>query len=346
MTAEALRRARLAALAEAAAEAGALHLMLAHHALDQAETVLIRLARHSGEWGLAGMAVERVLGPVRLLRPLLGEQPVTLRALLRAQAQPWIEDPSNTGRGTRAAARAALRDRDGEGSAVRALLQISAAASQRRAEAERALALALAEAASISPLGYARLDPARFAAWDDALRRAAMAALLRTVGGHHHPVRNERLAPLLAQMAQGRGATAARCLVERRGPCWLIAREPAAVSPQRANLGSRPVLWDGRWWVTGSAGDTVGALGAAEAAALRRQHAHARAVPAVVLATLPAVMARGKVVAVPPILYHPVKREPEPEALFRPPVPLVEVLPGGAVVADHWKPGVETHVER
>lgn len=327
--AQALRRARLAALAEAAAEVGALHLLLAHHALDQAETVLIRLARGSGEGGLAGMPVVRPLGPVRLLRPLLGAPPVALKAFLRGLGQPWIEDPSNTGRTTRAVLRAALRDGDGQGVGVQAAAQVAAAASRRRAAAEAVLARALAQAVTLSPLGFAQLDAASFAAWDETMRQAALAALLRCIGGHQHPVRQERLAPLLHRMARGGGGTAAGCLVARRGTTWLVAREPAAVAAEVEMAGASPVPWDGRWRVTAVPGSTVGPLGAAEAALLRRTHTPARDVPAAVLATLPAIRHGGVLVAVPPILYHSGRWLPVPQARFRPPVALVELWAGG-----------------
>ncbi len=329
-SAQALRRARLQALARAAGEAGTLHLLLGHHALDQAETVLLRLARGSGERGLAGMAETRAVGPVRLLRPLLGEAPSALQALLRATGQPWVEDPSNTGQTTRARLRAALRDRHGEGVAVRAALEVAITASRRRREAAETLARSLAEAVQLSPLGFALLDAARFAAWTEPLQREALAALLRCVGGHHHPVRGDRLTALLSHLQCGKGATAAGCLVAPRGRAMLIAREPAAAAPPVVIGERNPVWWDRRWRVWALPGDSVGAVGAAEAAALRRVTEEVRCIPSVVLATLPAIRRGGVLVAVPPILYDRGDGGSAAEARFRPPEPLVTGWEGGA----------------
>src|SRR5262245_21437394 len=50
---------------------GVLHLALAHHREDQAETLLLRLARGSGLDGLAAMAAVSEREGVRLIRPLL-----------------------------------------------------------------------------------------------------------------------------------------------------------------------------------------------------------------------------------------------------------------------------------
>ncbi len=70
-------------------------LLLAHHADDQAETVLYRLMRCSGPRGLAGMPRQRPLGEGELLRPLLDVSRAELKAYAVAEGLQWIEDESN-----------------------------------------------------------------------------------------------------------------------------------------------------------------------------------------------------------------------------------------------------------
>lgn len=70
-------------------------LLLAHHRDDQAETVLLRLARGAGADGLAGMPRVRALHAHRLCRPLLSTPRADLLAYARAHGLTWIEDPSN-----------------------------------------------------------------------------------------------------------------------------------------------------------------------------------------------------------------------------------------------------------
>jgi tRNA(Ile)-lysidine synthase len=70
--------------------------ILAHHADDQAETILQRLLRGSGSTGLVGMRPLTRVGGLTILRPLLGVRSSELREMLRAQGQAWREDESNT----------------------------------------------------------------------------------------------------------------------------------------------------------------------------------------------------------------------------------------------------------
>lgn len=87
----AARAARYAAFAQSAADV----LLLAHHANDQAETVLFNLMRGGGVAGLAGMPQVRMMGRQYLLRPLLNETRKTLVEYAKAQGLSWVEDESN-----------------------------------------------------------------------------------------------------------------------------------------------------------------------------------------------------------------------------------------------------------
>jgi tRNA(Ile)-lysidine synthase len=87
----AARTARYAALDEAATEAGAILVLLGHTLDDQAETVLLGLARGSGPASLHGMAP--LAG--RYARPLLGiRRSSTLQFCVDSGIEPWT-DPQN-----------------------------------------------------------------------------------------------------------------------------------------------------------------------------------------------------------------------------------------------------------
>lgn len=92
----AAREARYAGLARAAAEIGADAVLLGHTLDDQAETVLLGLARGAGAASMAGMAPERrdATGPV-WLRPMLTVRRETTAAACAADGlTPW-HDPHN-----------------------------------------------------------------------------------------------------------------------------------------------------------------------------------------------------------------------------------------------------------
>lgn len=88
----AARDARYEALAEVAAESGATAVLLAHTLDDQAETVLLGLARGSGPGSVKGMAAQSGL----FLRPLLGiRRSQTVQFCADSGLEPWT-DPQNS----------------------------------------------------------------------------------------------------------------------------------------------------------------------------------------------------------------------------------------------------------
>jgi len=89
---DAARQARYGAFSEALKETGALGLLLAHTEDDQAETVLLGLARGSGPGSIKGMAK----ADGRYHRPLLGVRREVLRSALSDAGEEWWEDPHNS----------------------------------------------------------------------------------------------------------------------------------------------------------------------------------------------------------------------------------------------------------
>ncbi len=70
-------------------------LMLAHHADDQAETILYRLLRGAGPRGLSGMPRTRILGRGRLHRPLLWARRELIDLWADVRGLEYVDDPSN-----------------------------------------------------------------------------------------------------------------------------------------------------------------------------------------------------------------------------------------------------------
>ncbi|MEA1072078.1 tRNA lysidine(34) synthetase TilS [Sphingomonas sp. LY160] len=90
------RAMRYRLLGQWAASRGLPGVATAHHADDQAETLLMRLARGSGIAGLSGSRPTRPLWKgVTLIRPLLGWRKADFVALVDAAGLDAIDDPSN-----------------------------------------------------------------------------------------------------------------------------------------------------------------------------------------------------------------------------------------------------------
>lgn len=213
------------------ARGGAVAIVTAHTADDQAETVMLRLARGAGPRGLAGIPPVRVTHGIRILRPLLGVWRREIAAYLHERRQPWREDGSNTDR-------AMLRNR------VRhdVLPALAAALNPRVAEAlvrtaellreddacmEDLARTALAEVASAD----GALDVARLRDRHRAVRRRVIRLWLAENGSDPEHLTFAQVDAVDALAGQSRGAGAVSLdggeRVVRRGGALRAAR-PAA----------------------------------------------------------------------------------------------------------------------
>jgi tRNA(Ile)-lysidine synthase len=317
--AERARAARFAVLEAACIEAGIVHLLLGHHAADQAETLMIRVLAGSGPAGLAGMAplVERP--GLRLLRPLLAIAPGHLRATLATAGVAWIEDPSNADpNAQRPRLRLLRRVHGGEDEATAALSHAAKVAARSRATRDGKAARELAASAAFRPEGFAVLA-------GNPLSPPAFAMLLQALAGAVYPPPTASVAAL-AVVVRPATLFGVRLLpAGRLGPGVLAVREAAAMAPPvPAHPGA---FWDGRFRIGHQAdvpsGASLGALGD-DSARLRRHSM----LPAVVLRTLPAIRHGSKLLAVPHMDY------PDPPGCAR--YPILFAPPRPACAAPFW----------
>lgn len=209
----AARHARHEALRQCALDGGCQAVALAHHADDQAETVLFRICRGSG--GLKGM---RAVSPTRdgliLLRPLLDRTRAEITAWLQTIGQPWCEDSTNaepccTRNIMRGEVMPALERAMGR--SVTPALTRSARLCE---EAEEALASAVDALRPIDPQG--RLYLPKITAYPKALQKAILHRYLMQCSV---PNRSENaVLALLALISPD--ASAARCML----PGAIMAR--------------------------------------------------------------------------------------------------------------------------
>ncbi len=211
------------------------HLMVAHHAGDQAETFLYRMGRGSGADGLAGMPAAVVRAGVRLLRPLLDVAPERLRAVLDAEGETWLDDPSNRdGRFARVAVRRRIEALGDRGFGLAVFGEATAALGAARAERDRARSRLAAGAVALYPEGYAEIALDALCRADADSARDLLAVVLHTIGGAHYAPRRARLGRLADDVLTGdfrRARTLGGCaIVPDGGGSLRIWREPRAAT--------------------------------------------------------------------------------------------------------------------
>lgn len=275
-------RARMALLGAWGRGRGLSAILLAHTADDQAETLLMGLARAAGIDGLCGMRADWRAGGMRWLRPLLMAGRDDLRRWLGARGVSWIDDPTNDDdRFARVRMREALRELAGLGLTPARL----AASTAHLAAARQALDAGVAEAARrvcSERAGALHLDLPRLSALPDEIRRRLMRAALCWLSGRRHPPRGAALERFITALLSNRPAALMGCHFRDN---WL-ARELAAIECTRerepadetasggrdsrpgAGHGSESALWDGRWHVARLSGTRIGPLGARGLAAI------------------------------------------------------------------------------
>jgi tRNA(Ile)-lysidine synthase len=255
---EAARAARYRLLVAAAESAGASHILTAHTLDDQAETVLIRMARGSGLTGLGAMARETPLGGVVLSRPLLDIPKARLIATLDAVGLSFADDPSNRDpRFTRARMRALMPGLADEGLDAHRLAVL--AGRLRRAEATIEVAVAAA-AAAVSEQAWSAGGPIALDA--EKFHRLPAEVALRLLGraialcGDEGPVQLAKLEALYEALAGGQISdsrrlrrTLAGALITLAHGRLLIERAP----PRRgATAQGRRTLTTGRYRAPGA----------------------------------------------------------------------------------------------
>lgn len=233
------RKARYALLRDWARVEGLGAVALGHTRDDQAETVLMRLARGSGVDGLAAMAPAREEPGLRWLRPLLETPRAVLRDWLRAQGHAWVDDPSNDD--TRFAR---IRVRQAMGALGLDAERLAQTA--MRMQAARQVLDAAAHDAALGLCQFDRGDIVIDAQGFDALPaetrlRLLSAGLCEIASQPYRP----RLRALHESL-EARRISLHGCLITRSPRRLRLSREPQAVAGHAVPLGT---LWDNRWQI-------------------------------------------------------------------------------------------------
>lgn len=238
------RTARLEALAHAAAANGG-HLVLGHQASDQAETVLMRLARPGlGLTGLAGIAPVSPfpLWPAGLgilvQRPLLRDTRDTIRASIRARGITPIDDPANVDpTHERVRARSVLA---GASLLEGRLVDLAARAATCEQHLRHAAADAL-EGALVAWSGEeVALDAYHVHRHPLAVSTRLVRAVMAAVSGKTDTIPEQRLIEVVGRWRAGETLTCAGAWLSRKGGRLLVRPDPGRVRGRRDAPHLRP----------------------------------------------------------------------------------------------------------
>ena len=231
------RKSRYALMDEFCGQTGILHLLVAHHADDQSETIAMRQERHSGVRGLAGMSAIVEQQYCRILRPLLPVPRSRIEATAKLQRLQWIDDPTNT-------------DHRFWRGAYRQSPNASALTPTNPAERNRIdgnIAKALAANGLCHPCGFFRLHNRDLAALDPADARSAISSIIRSIGGNDYGAGLAQLQQVLTKRLAGRTVTIGGVLIGGKGDWSWFLREPARAEGHREVGALRREYWDRRF---------------------------------------------------------------------------------------------------
>ncbi len=248
------RDARRGLLRDWAQHLGLTTVILGHTADDQAETVLMRLARGSGVDGLAGMAARP---DALFLRPLLRVTRADLRTLLTDRGIAWQDDPSNDDlHFDRVKARQMLPVLAELGLSADRLIQTAAHMERASASLWQAAA-AFARTHSRSEAGDLVFDSAILAEpWGDTEPRC-LAAALRWMGGRDYRPRFTALSDAVQAVRRAEQRTL-------NGVIWIPEAGGLRLSRELSKtqapvcVSGETTMWDKRWEITAPDGYAVG----------------------------------------------------------------------------------------
>ncbi|MBT4888523.1 MAG: tRNA lysidine(34) synthetase TilS [Rhodospirillales bacterium] len=289
-------------------DAGILHLAMAHHGDDQAETYIMRLAKGSGTDGLAGMPMIKEFSQARIIRPLLTIEKNRLVATLQAMKQDWIEDPSNMmERFERVRVRNTLMSMNDAGASVQNIASAMADYGQTRAELDVVCASVLARCAQLHGAGFAHLNATALCGEGDVLGIRALGRLLLVIGGREYGAERDKLHRAYEALKSSnikRGITLAGCRIIANKDGYLICRENRNLPGEVVINAGDAVYWDQRFRLKASVGGqscVLAPLGENGWQGIAKQNPELKSskVPVVARYSLPALHSNGVVTQVP-----------------------------------------------
>ena len=247
------RKARYELLTSACRAEGINSLFLAHQKEDQAETILMRIAKGSGIDGLSGIAAESEQNGIKFLRPFLSFSKERLIATCQAAKITFVSDPSNQSekfaRGRLRRVMPLLAD---EGLTVERLCDLGARAKDAKEALDYMTGELLRTASDRNLAGVIRIERKALISAPRAIALRALATCLQSI--HHEDYGPEQLSlmRLLEELFLPTAMTPRTLhgsLLSLTEKHVIIMREYSVIKSELSVETGDEVIWDGRWQV-------------------------------------------------------------------------------------------------
>src|SRR3989338_3805730 len=281
-------------------------LLLGHHQQDQEETFWLRLFSGSGLDGLTGMKYRIEREGILVVRPFLFFSKERLKATLIAEKQGWIEDPSNK---NTTYFRGRFRSfAEKEGLSKARLLNVMTKIQEDADFIQNSLKEALHQTVHLFEEGYFSIQNEAFEKLHPALAKRMISFLVRWFSKDSYPPRSTQVGEILKKLKATKAFTSGGAYWIPQATEILVLREVAAMEGMISlSKLEKPFLWDNRFWVDPLLKNQV----SKEETFLAPLGAHSfpkekiiSSIPPSVWPTLPALLAKGKIVSIPHFCYN------------------------------------------
>lgn len=239
------RLARQVIAREWAEEKGFSTILTGHTRTDQAETLLMRLARGSGVDGLASMRRVARMDGITWVKPLLGISRAALRVYLKANEISYADDPTNEDLTfDRIKFRKALPELSQLGldeATLARTAHILSRSSDALAQTTQEFSKNVAKA---TPFGSVRIDLLKFREGHEEFQLRLLVECLRWIAGSGYPPRLNSTSRARDAILSGENFTLGGVMFDVSTKDFHAAREVSAVTPIEASP-----HFDGRWKV-------------------------------------------------------------------------------------------------
>jgi len=286
-------------------------LAVAHHGDDQAETVLMRLARGSGVDGLAAMEPIKYRDGLITIRPMLEVTKQDIIAYAQQQKIEWIEDPSNDSlEYDRVKFRQFLNGFADKHVITKRLCQTAKHMRRAQQVLDKQLHSLMSQVAVFELPSHICVDMSAWQKLDEEIQLRMLTSWMRMLNVDFYKPRFENLEHLAERLLDWNhftGATLSGCVFKSNRGKLLIFREMSAIENSSVVLTNKEVVWDGRvscyYAQAGDVPARVEPLMDSGFASIKK-NLGPLSLPKLIIHTLPALKILEKTVAVPHINYY------------------------------------------